>query len=154
MNSRNHIGVLIILVLLISLLPAVSVAEEYFASPDNYRSLLKRLAPGDVLRLQPGVYQRGLPVHHLNGSPGKPIVITANNELVPPVFLGQLGHNTVSIFNSSYIKIRNLVLDGRGLPVDGVKAEGHADWAHHITLENLLFSFYFLPRNHGFYFCL
>ena len=44
----------------------------------------------------------------------------------------------VSILDSSHVTIRNLELDGRGLPVDAVKAEGHADWAHHITLENLL----------------
>jgi hypothetical protein len=29
------------------------------------------------------------------------------------------------------------VLDGRGVPVDGVRAEGHARWAHHITLDGL-----------------
>jgi len=33
--------------------------------------------------------------------------------------------------------VRNLVLDGRGVPVDAVRAEGHARWAHHITLQNL-----------------
>lgn len=37
------------------------------------------------------------------------------------------------------------MLDGRDLPVDAVKAEGHADWAHHITLENLLIR----VRGHG-----
>ena len=39
--------------------------------------------------------------------------------------------------------IRNLVLEGNNVPVDGVKAEGHARWAHHITLENLVI------RGHG-----
>ncbi|BBJ22606.1 hypothetical protein W01_05330 [Candidatus Nitrotoga sp. AM1P] len=29
-------------------------------------------------------------------------------------------------------------LDGQGIAVDGVKCEGNADWAHHITLENLV----------------
>ena len=28
-------------------------------------------------------------------------------------------------------------LEGRNLRVDGVKCEGHADWAHHITLDGL-----------------
>ena len=51
--------------------------------------------------------------------------------------------HTVSIVDSRHLVIRNLVLDGRNLPVDGVKAEGHARWAHHITLENLVI------RGHG-----
>ena len=33
--------------------------------------------------------------------------------------------------------MKNLVLDGGDVPVDAVKAEGHARYAHHITLENL-----------------
>jgi hypothetical protein len=39
--------------------------------------------------------------------------------------------------DAAYIVIRNLTLDGRNLPVDGVKAEGHSRYTHHITLENL-----------------
>ena len=47
------------------------------------------------------------------------------------------GHNTISILNSSYITLQDLDIEGNNLPVSGVKCEGHADWAHHITLEGL-----------------
>ena len=39
--------------------------------------------------------------------------------------------------NASYVALRNLVLDGRDVPVDAVKAEGHSQFAHHITIEGL-----------------
>ena len=45
------------------------------ADVTSYRALLRELEPGDVLRLAPGTYGHGLPVHGLNGAPGKPIVI-------------------------------------------------------------------------------
>ena len=47
------------------------------------------------------------------------------------------GRNTVSIATASHIEIRNLVLDGRGLEVAGVRAEYRDTLAHHITIENL-----------------
>jgi len=59
------------------------------------------------------------------------------------VFLASRGRNTISVLDSAYVTIANLLLDGRGLPVDGVKAEGRARWAHHITLEGLVI------RGHG-----
>jgi hypothetical protein len=107
------------------------------ADPANYRKVLGSLQPGDTLRLVAGRYLRGLPLHHLQGAPGEPITITGPRGVDKALFLARSGHNTISIFNSSYLTIRNLVLDGANLPVDGVKAEGHADWAHHITLEGL-----------------
>jgi len=112
-------------------------------NPANYRRLLGQLGPGDTLQLRAGEYRQGLPVHNLNGRPDEPIHIAGQEKRPRPVFLGRPGANTVSIVDSSYVTIRNLVLDGRGMPVDGVKAEGYAKWAHHITLENLLI------RGHG-----
>ncbi|MEJ2346945.1 MAG: right-handed parallel beta-helix repeat-containing protein [Gammaproteobacteria bacterium] len=53
------------------------------------------------------------------------------------VFFARRGANTVSIANAAYITIRNLEIDGRGLGMDGVKAEGNARYADHITLDNL-----------------
>ncbi len=59
----------------------------------------------------------------------------------PAVFTARPCCNTVSITDSSYLEIRNLELDGLGLDgVDAVKAEGpsgDANFAHHITIENL-----------------
>jgi len=115
---------------------AHSVVHE--ATPDNYRILLSGLNAGDTLVLRPGTYLEGLPVHRMVGKPGKPIVITGADGQPRPLFVARSGHNTVSIVNSGYIHLRNLELDGQGLPVDGVKAEGHSRWAHHIVIENLL----------------
>ncbi|MHB1094480.1 polysaccharide lyase domain-containing protein [Thiobacillus sp.] len=112
-------------------------ARTINAGPDNYHALLNTLQPGDRLQLAAGDYRNGLPVHHLSGLPDHPIVITGPLA-GRAVFHARANANTVSIVDSAYIEIRDLVLDGNNLPVDGVRAEGHAHFAHHITLTNLL----------------
>lgn len=112
-------------------------AETIKAGPSNYRAAILRLAPGDRLHLLPGLYLDGLRIRNLHGSAGDPIVIEGGAGGLRPLLAARPGHNTVSIANSSYVVIRNLDLDGRGLPVDGVKCEGDAKYAHHITLDNL-----------------
>lgn len=111
-------------------------ARELEAGPDDYRAQIGVLQPGDTLRLKAGVYRDTLRLHRLDGGPDHPITIegAATGDTV---FYAKKGHNTVSLFNSSYLIIRNLSIDGRGLGMDGVKAEGPSDYAHHITLENL-----------------
>lgn len=129
------------LVLGLIVLLATSTAfagKIYIENPDTYRAKLRALQPGDHLQLMPGNYRHGLPIHHLQGSEEAPIIISGPKDGPRAVLLGRSGHNTVSIINSSYVTIRDLEIDGQRLPVDGVKCEGHADWAHHITLENLL----------------
>jgi len=107
------------------------------ATPADYRARLARLQPGDVLRLAPGDYVRGLPIRGLNGEPGAPIRIEGGDPRNRPRFVAQPGQNTVSIVDSSYVEIAGLDLDGAGVPVDAVKAEGRARFAHHITIEDL-----------------
>ena len=114
-----------------------SAVTTHMGTPSNYRGLLRGLKPGDHLQLAPGNYKEGLPVHHLHGTPDAPITISGSSEKNRPVFLAQPHHNTISILNSSYIVLRDLEIEGNNLPVNGVKCEGHADWAHHITLEGL-----------------
>lgn len=108
------------------------------AGPANYRAALRALAPGDVLQLQAGEYTQNLPLHRLLGSRERPITIEgpAGRPLAAR-FVGGAGANTVSIVNSAHLVLRNLMLDGPGAAVDAVKAEGHAAWAHDITLEGL-----------------
>ena len=130
------------LALLALLVCEPALAAVYHVGPGDYRALLPRLQPGDELVLRAGVYRRGLPIHRLQGREGAPIVIRGADPDAPPVFLARPGHNTVSLVDAAHVVIRNLVLEGRGLPVNGVKAEGHARWTHHITLEGLLI------RNH------
>jgi len=112
-------------------------AKAIDASPTDYRARLSGLKPGDVLRLAPGDYLRGLPIHRLNGRPDAPIRIEGRDARERPRFVARPGHNTVSIVDSSYVEIAGLDLEGAGLPVDAVKGEGHAHFAHHITIEDL-----------------
>jgi hypothetical protein len=115
-----------------------ATAADLSAGPEDYRVRLRALQPGDTLQLRAGVYTDGLPIRYLNGTQEAPIVITGPNKGAPAEFLARHAHNTVSIVNSGYVTVRHLTLDGQGLPVDAVKAEGYADWAHHIVLEDLV----------------
>ena len=97
--------------------------------------MLRQLQPGDRLELQPGEYRSGLPLYNLNGRPGAPIVISGPSRQA--VILGNDGPIRSAFYDSSYLVIRRLTLDGRNKPVDAVKGEGHGHFAHHITLEQL-----------------
>jgi hypothetical protein len=112
-------------------------AAEYRAGADGYREHLRRLQPGDRLLLAPGDYLQGLPLHHLLGQAGEPIVIEAADPAAPPRFIARPRANTVSLVNVRHLVVRHLELDGRNLPVDAVKAEGHSRYADFITLEHL-----------------
>jgi hypothetical protein len=116
---------------------ASALAETYVVGPEDYRSVLRDLRPGDRLVLEPGVYRDGLPVHRLHGTPDAPIVIEGPAEGEPARFVARERHNTVSLLDAAHVIIRRLLLDGQGLAVDAVKAEGHARYAHDITLEGL-----------------
>ena len=114
------------------------------------RAAAVRLGPGDDLRralrsggaglrlaLLPGQYEQGLALHGVSGTRDAPIVIEAADPAHPPVFLARAGHNTVSLVDCAWVVLRHLVLDGRGLGVDAVKAEGHARFADFVTLQGL-----------------
>jgi hypothetical protein len=113
----------------------------YEGNPDTYVSLLAQLAPGDTLRLLPGVYTDGMFIQGMNGTATAPIRIEGPVHGGSAVFRADpcACQNTIDIRDSSYIEIRNLELDGQQLFVDAVKAGGdpNSNWAHHITLENL-----------------
>lgn len=118
-------------------LAAAALAADYHAGPDDYRSYLPRLQAGDRLLLAPGDYPRGLPLHDLEGRPDAPIVVQGPAHGAPARFLARPGANTVSLANVRHVSLRDLELDGGNLPVDAVKAEGHARYAHYVTLERL-----------------
>lgn len=108
------------------------------ADPGNYAELVRTLGPGDTLQLAPGRYVDGLRIRELHGQPGSPVVIEGPANGAPAVFEGRAGQDTVSIRNASHLIVRNLVLDGQGLEVDGVRVDRRSRAVHHITLENLL----------------
>jgi len=112
-------------------------ARDITATPGSYAALLRELRPGDRLILAPGVYTRGLRLHHLNGTPGAPIFI-----LGPPAgerarFLARDGANTVSLRDVSHIVVDSLELEGLRRNADAVKAESDSRYAHHVTLSRL-----------------
>lgn len=123
---------------LLCTLAGVASAAEYRASAENYRDYVRRLQAGDRLLLEPGDYRQGLPLHNLSGRAGQPIVIEALNPSASlPRFIARSGANTVSLIDVRYLVLRNLQIDGRAVPVDAIKAEGHSRFADFITLENL-----------------
>lgn len=127
----------IVCALLSFFLAAPAMAIDYHANPDDYRHFLRRLQPGDRLLLAPGDYQQGLPLHHLSGRAGQPIVIESGNPAAPPRFIARPRVNTISLVDVRYVSVRDLELDGQNQPVDAVKAEGHSRFADFITLERL-----------------
>jgi hypothetical protein len=122
---------------MLCVLAGAVAAAEYRAGTDDYLEHLRRLQPGDRLLLAPGDYLQGLPLHHLAGQAGEPIVIEAADPAAPPRFIARPRANTVSLVNVRHLVVRHLELDGRNLPVDAVKAEGHSRYADFITLEHL-----------------
>lgn len=114
-----------------------AAGRQIDAGPDDYLAKLAALQPGDTLRLAPGEYRRGLPLHGMSGAPQSPIVIRGPVQGEPAILVARPGANTVSIKDAAYVHVRDLRLDGRGIPVDAVKLEGTARYGHHITLENL-----------------
>lgn len=119
------------------LAPANCYALIVSVNPQNYQPEVAKLRPGDTLNLLPGTYNHGLRLHNLSGTAQNPIFISGPSQGAPATFWGQPSKNTISILNSQHMIVRNLELDGKNFPVDAVKCEGTAEWAHHITLENL-----------------
>ncbi|HET9462534.1 MAG TPA: hypothetical protein VFO43_01015, partial [Thiobacillus sp.] len=122
---------------LLCLLTELAAAADYRVVAQNYHDYLRRLQPGDRVLLEAGDYRQGLPLSDLSGHAGRPIVIEAANPAAPPRFIARPGANTVSLVNVRHLVLRHLQLDGRNLPVDAVKAEGHSRYADFITLEHL-----------------
>mgnify|MGYP001764960932 CR=1 FL=1 len=119
------------------MLAGVAAATDYRAGPDDYRDYVRRLQPGDRLLLEPGEYRQGLPLHTLAGRAGRPIIIEAADPAVPPRFIARPRANTISLVDVRHLVLRHLELDGRNLPVDAIKAEGHSRHADFITLERI-----------------
>ena len=136
-DKRARLWMAILTALILVLLSAGARAQTLEGYPQNYQRLVKALEPGDTLRLHAGVYLHGLTLHGLNGREGERITIEGPATGDPAMFLAQRGRNTVSIKNASYITVGHLLLDGRKLDADAVKAEGLSRYAHHITIENL-----------------
>lgn len=122
--------------------PEYAVARVVPADESNYQQLIQTLEPGDVLQLRPGIYRGNLRIEAVHGEPQAPITIAGAATLPATVFVAKANSNTVTIVDSSYVTVRDLVLQGRGLNADAVKCGPHARWAHHVTVENLFIAGY------------
>jgi hypothetical protein len=110
------------------------------ADPSNYRELVSALQAGDTLLLASGRYPR-LTIANLNGEPGRCITVTGPAAGQRAVIVGQNGHNTAEIVDSSYIVVSNLTIDSLGMGGDGIKAPRTTHSAtHHIVLDGNLIS--------------
>ena len=126
-----------VLVLGLGLVETASAERIIDAGPEDYEQYLGSLRPGDRLRLAPGVYTNGLPLHRVAGERERPIVIEGPPEGPPAVFEGRDGQMTVSLIDVGYLTIRHLRLDGAGARAHGVVASWYGSYAHDVTLEHL-----------------
>lgn len=119
---------------------AASFAAD--ADPSNYTSILASLKPGETLNLAPGTYTNGLNINNLNGSEAAGIIIAGPANGPAAVFEGNACCNTVEIKNSSYVTVRSITIDGKGIPgVFGVSAkDGLNNTVHHVTIEDCTFT--------------
>lgn len=105
----------------------------------DYRPILSTLEPGDLLRFAAGTHAFGLTLSGIAGEPGRCILVEGPYSGPRARFTARTCCNTVSLTNVAWVVIRNLELDGQDLAgVDAVKCESPADFAHHVTVENLL----------------
>jgi hypothetical protein len=106
------------------------------ADPSNYQSLMRNLKPADTLSLVPGNYPQ-LQISGLSGTPTQCITITGPSSGPAAVIQGAVGVNTVEIFNSSYVAIKNLTIDSLGIDgAFGISAHGDlSNLTHHILIE-------------------
>lgn len=128
--------------LLVLSFAGVAHAGDVNADPATFQAALATLKPGDTLHLAAGIYPH-LTVSDRNGTAASPIVI----EGAPPgsggatVIVGDASHNTVEIVRSSYLVVRGLTVDSKGLAgVFGLSAkDGAANVVHHVTVEKCHF---------------
>jgi hypothetical protein len=112
----------------------------YQATPANYTVLLPGLQPGDTLSLAGGNYPF-LQITNLNGMSAAWITVRGPASGAPAiVYAPSACCNTVQITNSSYVALKNLTIDSKGLAnIDGVNLHGISNVSHDILLEGNTF---------------
>lgn len=118
-----------------SLCSATPTGRTLNATPANYRSLMSTLKAGDTLSLAAGNYSL-LVIRNLNGTSTNCITITGPVSGPPAVVQGVAGNNTVEISSSSYLVIKNLVIDSLGIDgAFGISAHSSSTPTHHILIQ-------------------
>lgn len=120
----------------------VAHAGDVNADPSTFQAALASLKPGDTLHLAAGTYPH-LTVSDRNGTAGSPIVIEGASPSSggATIIVGDASHNTVEIVRSSYLVLRGLTIDSKGLDgVFGLSAkDGASNVVHHVTIEKCHF---------------
>lgn len=110
-------------------------AAVFEGNPSNYRGLLGQLEPGDTLQLQAGEYDR-LSISDLHGTRENWITISGPAEGVARI-LSDPCCNTVQIRRSSFVRVRQLVIDSGGnAGLDGINIKDGA--SHDLAIESNL----------------
>jgi len=136
-SKKSYLCLLFLLMVMNSGLKASLIT----AGPGNYTTFLNTLISGDTLLLTSGVYTNNLTLNGLNGTITDPIVIFGMGDST--IFQGQSCCNTISLTQCSFLEISNFKLEGQGLNIDAVKAEGTpGNWVHHLTISYLNISGY------------
>jgi hypothetical protein len=118
-------------------------AAEIAANPTNYRVLLRKLEPGDTLKLAAGTYPR-LRIDGVNGEPDAWITISGPQSGPPAVIQAAIQEtiraDVIDINNSSYLAIENLRIDSRGIEgAFGIAAHGHQETSRTIFVSKATF---------------
>lgn len=133
MSTSRHVTCAL---LVLAAVAGPAAATEYTAGPADYRDVVPRLQPGDVLTLAPGTYTRTLPITGLVGRADAWITIRGPATGAPAIFTADPGPccNTVELVDTSYLALEHLVIDGGGVAgAFGISAK--AGVVHHIRVE-------------------
>lgn len=107
------------------------------ADPTTLSQALASLVPGDTLNLASGTYSTGLTLTDLNGTASAWITLVGPAPPAAPAIIEANSSgccDTVEIRNSSYVALKNLVIDSKGMDgIFGINAKGAV--VHHITVE-------------------
>ena len=112
-------------------------AEIRVTDSPQLRAALTQLTPGTTLRLEPGVYEGGMYLADVTGTPEAPAVIQGAEPNDPPIFRGS-GGQALHLADCSYVVLRNLRVEG--FPGNGINIDDGGSFAtpaHHVTLENV-----------------
>jgi hypothetical protein len=131
---------------IITLLSSFSLhaGDVIHTTPENYRSMLTKLNPGDTLVLSAGVYVRGLPITSLHGTDKEWITIQGPDKGVAEIRQTQVA-NCVELRQCSYVALKKLSILGSGptgIPgLFGISAQGSLkNSVHHILIEDCIIS--------------
>jgi hypothetical protein len=118
---------------------ALLAGTTYEADPSNYVDVIEQLQPGDTLNLAAGDYDNcstpGLYVNGVHGTESEPITITGPESGAPATIHGCSGYNIIQIDDSSYVTIKNLVVNGGNLDLDGINSKDAP--THDITFDSI-----------------